>query len=175
MENEILNEKGLDSLNREVLMSRIQGKCAKLAKLYGIETILWLAFIPILAFLLHYEKKADWICLALSIAAGLSSLVIMWWYGKLSKQDDSKQFLSQFITKAKWFRYTSECIGGFFLGYFLGYYLFGSINEKFGFAIYVTSIVVFILLAAIILYSFMSNKRMMKDEDIHSLRELEGM
>jgi len=172
MEQENLNLNGLENLNKEEMLKRIQGKCARLRGLF------WGLFLTALLFFFYnfpIENKADSIGESLLLALAVISAFNIWWYGKMSKTDDVKQFLTKWVKSTKWINLITSFFGGLFFGFFLGEIIEGPILERMELSEKLITIAFFVLLAACLILIFIFTKKLTKDDDIKSLRELEGI
>ena len=172
MEQENLNVNGLENPNKEEMLKRIQGKCAKQRVLF------WGLFLTALLFFFYnfpIENKADSIGESLLLALAVISAFNIWWYGKMSKTDDVKQFLTKWVKSTKWINLITSFFGGLFFGFFLGEIIEGPILERMELSEKLLTIAFFVLLTAGLILIFIFTKKLTKDDDIKSLRELEGI
>ena len=172
MEQEILNLNGLENPNKEEMLKRIQGKCAKQRVLF------WGLFLTALLFFFYnfpIENKAELISQLVLLVIAVTSAINIWWYGKISKTDDVKQFLTKWVKVSKWMNCFTSCIGGFVIGFYCAGFIEGDILEKMGLNVKLITIAFFVLLAACLILIFIFTKKLTKDDDIKSLREFEGI
>ena len=151
MEQENLNVNGLENPNKEEMLKRIQGKCAKLRALFRG------SFLTSLLFFFYnfpIEDKADSIGESLLLAIAVMSAFSIWWYGKLSKTDDVKQFLTKWVKGTKWINLITSFFGGLFFGFFCARIIHGDILEKMGLNVKLITIAFFVLLAACLILIF---------------------
>jgi len=172
MEQEKLNENGLENLNKEEMLQRIQGKCAKQRALFR-----GLFLTSLLFFFYNFpiDNKADSIGESLLLALAVMSAFSIWWYGKMSKTDDVKQFLTKWVKSTKWINLITSFFGGLFFGFFLGEIIEGPILERMELSEKLLTIAFFVLLTAGLIYTFISIRRLKMDNDIATLKELEGI
>ena len=142
---------GLENPNKEEMLKRIQGKCAKLRALFRG------SFLTSLLFFFYnfpIEDKADSIGESLLLAIAVMSAFSIWWYGKLSKTDDVKQFLTKWVKGTKWINLITSFFGGLFFGFFCARIIHGDILEKMGLNVKLITIAFFVLLAACLILIF---------------------
>ena len=172
MEQERLNENGLENLNKEEMLERIQRTCDRQRVLFR-----GLFFTALLFFLYIFpiEDRGESIGELLLLALVVISAFNIGWYGKMCKTNDVKQFLTMWIKVNKWINLVTIFLGSFCIGFFLGEILEGDILERMGLNVYLITIAFFVLLAAGLILIFTFNKKLTKDDVITSLRELEGI
>ena len=172
MEQEKLNENGLENLNKEEMLERIQGKCAKQRVLFR-----GLFLTSLLFFFYNFPivNRAESIGESLLLAIAVMSAFNIWWYGKMSKTNDVRQFLTKWVKSTKWINMVTAFLGGLFFGFFLGEIIEGDILERMGLKVYLITIAFFVLRTAGLIYTFINIRRLKMDDDIKRLRELEGI
>ena len=93
----------------------------------------------------------------------------------MSKTDDVKQFLTKWVKSTKWINLITSFFGGLFFGFFLGEIIEGPILERMELSEKLLTIAFFVLLTAGLIYTFISIRRLKMDNDIATLKELEGI